>query len=266
MSKFGIFVTILLGLTISLQAQINRPAIPFASKSLTKEFFDAAMVYPDDARENNISGKVELLVEIDKNGFPKNYQVLKSISTSIDNEAIRLASKLLWHPAQQNGIVHSDQQKLTIRFNLKAYQRLVKERGYDKIKAFTPEYDSSGKIFTFAALDFMPLPLLPDSTQSLAAYVHQQISYPEAAALSGITGTVGLDFIIENDGIVSNIRISKSVGGGCDQEAIRILQTIRWKPGIINQKSVRTHSFIDITFQLENLKQQAIPNRNATGL
>ncbi|MCK9290898.1 MAG: energy transducer TonB [Bacteroidales bacterium] len=256
----------LLLLATNVFGQYYEPAKPVASKILIKNFFDAAMVYPSDAYDLNKSGKVEVTFKIDTAGFPFDFHLKKSVFPSLDREAIRLISLLIWFPSKKNGVPQLDQKTMSLTFNKRHYQRIVKERGYELPGIFEIEQDTNRNIYNFAALDMQALPLLPDSTISLKWYVQQQLQYPEAAAKLDITGTVRLDFVIETDGIVSNIQVTEAVGGGCDQEAIRILQSIRWKPGIRAGMAVRSHSYLHITFKLEDARQQPIPNRQASGL
>lgn len=262
-----LFVFLLLWVHLAYSAaQIFENAVPVSSKKLISDFFDASIQYPKDALQQNISGKVKIAFKISKDGIPYDLKPEKSIDPSLDKEAMRLVSKILWHPAKKNGTPCIDEQSLTITFNPKHYNRIVKERGYDSIDTYGHSQDISGKIFNFATLDMHPQPVLPQKFSLLQQYIQQQLKYPEAAAAAGITGTVRLDFVIETDGIVSNIRISNSVGGGCDNEAIRILQHLRWKPGIKEALAVRSHAFLDVTFQLEGHRQMTIPNRQSGGL
>ena len=84
---------------------------------------------------------------------------------------------------------------------------------------------------------------------SLSAYLRTELIYPDHAKEFEISGTVKIDFIIETDGKASNITIENSVGGGCDNEAIRLIQNLTWIPGVKNDSIVRTHTTQDITFQ-----------------
>ena len=84
---------------------------------------------------------------------------------------------------------------------------------------------------------------------NLASYLQLEMKYPDQAKEFEISGTVKMNFIIEKDGMASNITIEESVGGGCDNEAIRLLQNLVWTPGIKNDSVVRTKSSQEIIFQ-----------------
>ena len=67
-----------------------------------------------------------------------------------------------------------------------------------------------------------------------------------------IQGTVVLRFVVEPSGLVTNIGIAKAVGGGCDQEAIRVLQMIKWYPAKKNEKLVRAQMTFPFYFILND--------------
>ncbi|MBC7923317.1 MAG: TonB family protein [Ferruginibacter sp.] len=72
------------------------------------------------------------------------------------------------------------------------------------------------------------------------AYLNQQIRYPELARQRKVEGTVGLEFTVEPDGTLTDFKVLKSLGYGCDEEAVRVLQQgPKWKPSLENNRPVR---------------------------
>jgi hypothetical protein len=59
-----------------------------------------------------------------------------------------------------------------------------------------------------------------------------------------------LKFVVVPSGRISNLLTEKTVGGGCTEEAIRVVKMIRWIPGIKNQAAVRSWRTLDITFDI----------------
>lgn len=85
-----------------------------------------------------------------------------------------------------------------------------------------------------------PDPIPEGGYQVLNAYLSQHLRYPEEAQQLKVKGTVGLEFTVEPDGSLSHFKISKSLGYGCDEEAVRVLlQGPKWKPGVENNHPVR---------------------------
>ncbi|HWY13374.1 MAG TPA: energy transducer TonB, partial [Bacteroidia bacterium] len=86
-------------------------------------------------------------------------------------------------------------------------------------------------------------------------FVLDNIEYPNVAKTQNIEGTVQLTFIVEKNGFVSNIKAVTEVNGGCTQEAIRIINLLKWKPAEKNGKYVRYKMTLPITFSLKNINR-----------
>jgi len=86
---------------------------------------------------------------------------------------------------------------------------------------------------------------------TLNEYLAANIVYPRLAKESGITGTVYVQFVVEADGSISNVKLARGIGGDCDEEAIRVVKNMpRWKPGKQNGRAVRVSFTLPIKFLL----------------
>lgn len=104
-------------------------------------------------------------------------------------------------------------------------------------------------LLSFAEIDV--LPQFPGGQDGWSAYVSKNLRYPEEARNKNIYGRVTVRFVVEKDGSISNIKVLRGIGGGCDEEAIRLLQASpRWKPGKDNGKPVRVSYIMPIAFKL----------------
>lgn len=138
----------------------------------------------------------------------------------------------------------------SIKFKIKKYIKVCKERGYkDIIYSYKP-LDSTFDIYAQKQLEKIPKPVFGKKNKTLVQFINEKMKYPELAFNQNISGTVKLSFIVEKNGKVSHVKVEESVGGGCDQEAIRILKQINWMSGIIDDKAVRSRMQMDITFRL----------------
>lgn len=96
------------------------------------------------------------------------------------------------------------------------------------------------------------MPEYPGGQQALNHFISQNLKYPEKAAEMGISGRVVVQFEVDETGTISKIKVIRGIGGGCDEEAIRIIKLMgRWKPGKQNGKAVKTMFTIPITFALK---------------
>lgn len=96
------------------------------------------------------------------------------------------------------------------------------------------------------------MPDFPGGTQKLADYLAKNIKYPQMARESGIQGRVFISFVVEPDGSVSNVNVMRSLGGGCDEEAVRVVKSMpKWKPGKQRGKPVRVSYILPVNFKLQ---------------
>lgn len=94
------------------------------------------------------------------------------------------------------------------------------------------------------------MPAFPGGEQELMEYIANNVVYPEKAREEGIRGRVFVGFVVEPDGSISNVKMLRSIGGGCDEEAMRVVKSMpKWKPGIQDGKAVRVFYQIPIFFK-----------------
>ena len=96
------------------------------------------------------------------------------------------------------------------------------------------------------------MPEFPGGMTKLADYLAKNIKYPQMARESGIQGRVFVNFVVEPDGSVSNVTVMRSLGGGCDEEAMRVVKSMpKWKPGKQRGKPVRVSYILPVNFKLQ---------------
>lgn len=95
------------------------------------------------------------------------------------------------------------------------------------------------------------MPEFPGGLEALLNYLSRNIRYPTEARQQGIQGRVYLSFVIEKNGSVSTIEILRGIGGGCDEEAIRVVEKMpNWNPGKQNGRPVRVIYNLPVRFSL----------------
>jgi protein TonB len=76
------------------------------------------------------------------------------------------------------------------------------------------------------------MPTYPGGDAARLTFISKNISYPQVAKESGIQGTVYITMYVEENGKLTDIKVAKGIGGGCDEEAMRIVKMMpNWKPG-----------------------------------
>ncbi len=86
---------------------------------------------------------------------------------------------------------------------------------------------------------------------SFYEYINNNIKYPRQAQLMNIEGRVFVQFVVNKDGGITDIEVIRGIGGGCDEEAVRVLQNApRWHPGKQRGRPVRVKMVLPITFKI----------------
>jgi TonB family protein len=260
--KILLLLNLVVALQVNVYAQFYHPPAPVPEPIQIRTWLEKELAYPETELNKKIQGTVEVSFIIDKTGMAYNYHITGSVSEPLDREAIRLVRKMRWNPATNGGQAVDARHSYSIRFNIRQYNRMLRQRGYAIRELPYFPADTSQIIYNFAELEQAPKPIFKDNTVTLNRYIQQEINYPNAALTLSLSGTVSLGYVVEENGLVSNIHVINSVGGGCDNEAIRILQSIDWMPGIKNGMAVRSHGKLDIIFRLpDGSRQNAIPNQ-----
>ncbi len=89
--------------------------------------------------------------------------------------------------------------------------------------------------------------------KALMKYLKSNLRYPSSAQENNIQGKVYVSFVVDKNGSLSDLQIIKGIGNGCDEEAIRVLKSSpAWKPGMNDNKPVKTSYTLPVTFQPAN--------------
>ncbi len=96
----------------------------------------------------------------------------------------------------------------------------------------------------------------PGGLDSMYAFIQKNLKYPELAKEKGIEGRVFVSFIIEKDGSISNVKILRGIGGGCDEAVVEMIKNMpKWKPAKQRGKPVRCQFNLPINFELPKDKE-----------
>lgn len=121
--------------------------------------------------------------------------------------------------------------------------------GPEPAPATDPQPSSStDKVYDYSLVDVVPE--FPGGQRELSKYLSGNLKYPATAKQNNIDGKVYLSFIVEKDGQLTDIRVKQGIGGGCDEEAVRLLRNSpRWKPGVLKEMPVRTFYVLPVNCQ-----------------
>jgi len=225
------------------------PPTNIGGKAEFKRVFEQELVYPPKALKEDTERKVIINFTVQKDSSVTNVKTISSGSPEIDAEAMRIFQLYQWVPALKAGNYITLNWSVTFEFNPNKYAKICRERGFKNIK-----YLKDSKVDSSITICKKPdeLPMYQKGMYALQDFIKENLEYPRQAQLSNIQGTVVLRFVVETSGLVTNIGVEKTVGGGCDQEAIRVLEMIKWYPGKKNEKFVRTQMTFPFYFILND--------------
>jgi TonB family protein len=96
------------------------------------------------------------------------------------------------------------------------------------------------------------MPEYPGGVEAMMTFIVQNLKYPEQAKINQIEGRVFINFVVEADGSVSGVNVLRGIGGGCDEEAVRVVEMMpRWTPGYQRGQAVRVSFNLPVRFELE---------------
>jgi protein TonB len=98
------------------------------------------------------------------------------------------------------------------------------------------------------------MPAFPGGEAAFYEFLRMNVEYPEFAKEAGINGKVYITFVVERDGSITDVTLLRGIGGGCDEEALRVIGMMPdWKPGLQRNHPVRVQFVVDIKFTLEQM-------------
>jgi len=216
-------------------------------RSEFKRVFEQELIYPESSLKKKIGGKVTFSFVIMKDSSVTSVVASESGAPDINVEAMRLFKLYQWVPAIKAAHYVSAKWSVTFDFDPDKYARICRSRGFQKIK-YLPKIkvDHSDSIYKNPE----QAPMYQKGNYALQDFIKENLEYPRQAQLSNIQGTVVLRFVVEPSGLVTNIGVEQSIGGGCEQEAIRVLELIKWYPAKYEDKLVRAQMSFPFYFVL----------------
>lgn len=107
--------------------------------------------------------------------------------------------------------------------------------------------EDTGEDTPFVVVEDMPT--FPGG--NVQKWISKNVKYPPLAAENGIQGKVYIQFVIEKDGSITDVKVVRGVDSSLDKEAVRVIQAMpKWKPGKQRGKPVRVSYTLPINFQL----------------
>lgn len=185
-------------------------------------------------------GGGNIVIPISKLGLSFSYNITAngSIYIKIDNVKMK-EEKITWQ-TNPDGVILED-----LFFQLQS-----DSLKYDELVNWNPNEESVyNEVNEIDKVDEKPS--FPGGESAMKSYLNSTLKYPIAAQENGIQGRVIVQIIIEKDGSISDVKISRSVDPSLDREALRVVKAMpKWNPGKLNGILVRVKKEVPVVFGL----------------
>jgi TonB family protein len=219
-----------------------------------QSYLASTLEYPEIARRAGIQGMVVVQFVVNEQGQILDPVVLRNLGAGLDEEALRAVRNMpRWEPGVHKGV------PVKVRFTLPIPFKLP-----EGTPATSPESQTSpqdGEVFTIVDQP----PRFPGGFAAHQAYLAANLRYPEIARRAAVSGVVFVQFIVNEEGQILNPVVTRGVGAGLDEEALRLVSNMpRWTPAIRDGVPVKVHYATAIVFPPDGVSFP-IPQSSADG-
>jgi TonB family protein len=242
----------------------QKPEFPTGDKALF-EYLSKNIKYPETASKNKIEGKVIIKFVVNRDGSIGDAKIVRGIGGGCDEEALRVVNAMpKWIPGKNNGKPVNVTYNLPVSFKLSGDKpnALPTQTNLGIEKSLTPLNTKSGENSDDQIYDFCSeKPYFLAGDKALFEYLTKNTRYTEEAKNNKIEGKVIIKFVVGKDGSIVNPTVVRGIGGGCDEEALRVVRNMpKWIPGKNNGQPVNVIYNLPISFKLANIKTNVADN------
>jgi len=136
-------------------------------------------------------------------------------------------------------------------WNIKLNDSVSKHEEYVKGELKSTQYFYKSRDTAFTKADVVPE--FPGGMEAFLKFLVKVMRYPAAARERGVQGRVLVSFVVERDGSLTDIKVARGIGSGCDEEAVRVMKlSPKWIPGSQNGNPVRVAYTMPLSYALSN--------------
>lgn len=207
------------------------------------KFVSRTVAYPAVDRENNIQGKVNLVILIETDGSVTNVIATSGPSETLKSAAIEAIKKSpKWTPSYRNGKPEKTLYNYEVNFTL-GNELSNGDRTY-------PVVDNGDNSRVYALVEKQPS--FPGGTQSFLQYLASNIKYPAEDRKNNVQGRVVAQFVVEKDGSLSDVKVLRTPSAAMGEEAVRVLSiSPKWTPALQGGRPVRAQYTVPVNFTLD---------------
>ena len=239
-----------------------KPDVKDCSRAKLLEFIAANIQTPAEAKAQGAGGVVLVEFVVEKNGAIGEVRTLHDPGHGLGTEAVRVVSlmkeekKIKWTPAEDKGKRIPFRYVVPVSFNLERPVEVSEEKAIKEVDM--PE--------VFEVAEVMPKysgcvddqnDTIDCTFRHVLEHIKTNIMYPDSAKAAGAEGPVVVEFVIDATGSITKPVVTKSLGYGCDEEAVRVISLMpAWQPGMQGGKPVAVKMVVPVMFQISKPNQE----------
>lgn len=229
----------------------NQPSSPNTQqpgkKSLTITYLTHSLSY-DNKTIMNISDSIDKISEITKNSLAVVDDIKSGLKdTTILEKNQNMSGNLAGY--EDSKVVYEQQQLIPVKTEAKDEYRIIGTKSKKSMaRQKTQVIDNVDGVF----VNVDEMPSFPGGEDSLRKYINKNLHYPSRAKKKRLEGTVNVSFIVNIDGSILNINVLQGIGGGCNEETVRLIKSMpKWIPGKQSGMTVKVKINLPVNFSLK---------------
>nr|WKN35536.1 M56 family metallopeptidase [Tunicatimonas sp. TK19036] len=204
--------------------------------------------------------------ELEQEAIAQSYEEVQTQLKQIGGQLQQLNEKYFENPGSLREAINAEAQKSGVApqpphlddLQLKVFKDKASGGDYDKFESLLARQkqlqeklmslpDAAG---VYTVVEEQPAP--EGGMETFYQYIAKNLQYPLKARQMGIEGRVFVQFVVNENGELTDFQALKGIGAGCDAEAIRVLEGASgWQPGMSEGKPVKVRMVLPITFKLD---------------
>jgi protein TonB len=244
---------------------VEQPAVPKGGPQGYADYLASHQKYPTAAMQAKQEGTVMVTFVVEKSGGIGEVEVKQPVAPLLDAEAIRvIKSSPKWTPAHQKGKAVRQRVTVPVSFVLAEGSGEVVEvpaAGATKPGQPLPPGAVAATPGTTSVVGTAPngaAIIRPEKgaqpvggNAAFFAWIAANQKYPDLARKRKIQGKVPVEFIVQPDGSLTDVRVTQKHGSGLDEEAVRLIKAApKWEPALYQGKPIKQKMALPVLFQL----------------
>ena len=252
----------------SIYVKVEKDAVFSGGEDAMYKWIANNIKYPEECKAKDIQGRVYVQFVVNKDGSLSDAKILRSPDKALSQEVVRVVKAMpKWKPAQNKGKVVRSYFRLPIIFKLPGTQKTETITGQEKgpkPKMIVMAKPTGKPIEETADNEIYDKPEteaeFPGGLEAEFKWIADHLKYPEECKAKEIQGKVIIQFVVNEDGSLSDAKILRSPDNALSQEAIRVVKAMpKWKPAKQGEKAVRSYFRLPIVFKLPPAQTEQKP-------